>query len=215
MEEEDEVPDVEEAEVVLTKFCTKCNDEKPLCEFYYRSDRNVYETQCKECCKTQAKTYFENNKPEISLRARKYRESNHENILKQKSEYRQNNRALLSKKQSEYTKKRLETDDYFRLKLNLRSRINMAIKNASAVKSGPTFELLGCTPDEVRIFLEAEWEPGMSWDNYGEWHVDHMKPCSKFNLEDPEEQKKCFHWTNLQPLWALDNLRKGDKWEDT
>jgi hypothetical protein len=137
---------------------------------------------------------------------------NHDDILKKKEEYRQNNRELLSKKQSEYTKNRLKTDVYFRLKMNLRSRIKEAIKNAAVVKSGPTFELLGCTPDDVRVFLEAEFSQGMTWDNYGkEWHVDHIKPCARFNLEDPEEQKKCFHWTNLQPLWAIDNLKKGSR----
>ena len=52
---------------------------------------------------------------------------------------------------------------------------------------------------------------GMTWENYGEWHLDHMRPCASFNLEDPEEQKKCFHWTNLQPLWAKDNLAKSDR----
>ena len=71
--------------------------------------------------------------------------------------------------------------------------------------------LLGCTIEEMRTFLEAEFEEGMTWDNYGEWHVDHIRPCASFNLEDPEEQKKCFHWTNLQPLWAADNLAKGDR----
>ena len=71
--------------------------------------------------------------------------------------------------------------------------------------------LLGCTIEEMRTFLEAEFEEGMTWENHGEWHVDHIRPCASFNLEYPEEQKKCFHWTNLQPLWAADNLAKGDR----
>ena len=199
-------------EVMPTKVCTSCIIEKQFNDFYYRKDRDVYESQCKECCKTRGKNYFENNKPKVALQSKKYRESNRDDILKKKEEYRQNNREILSKKQSEYTKLRLETDDYFRLKMNLRSRIKQAIKNASTVKSGPTFELLGCTPDDMRIFLQAEFLPGMTWANYGkEWHVDHIKSCASFNLEDPEEQKKCFHWTNLQPLWAIDNLKKGPR----
>jgi hypothetical protein len=197
---------------MTTKVCTSCESTKSLNEFYYRKDRNVYESRCKECCKTKSKNYFKNNKVQIAISTKKYRELNHDDILKKKEEYRQNNRELLSKKQSEYTKNRLKTDVYFRLKMNLRSRIKEAIKNAAVVKSGPTFELLGCTPDDVRVFLEAEFSQGMTWDNYGkEWHVDHIKPCARFNLEDPEEQKKCFHWTNLQPLWAIDNLKKGSR----
>ena len=73
-------------------------------------------------------------------------------------------------------------------------------------------ELSGCSKEELYTFLEAEFSEGMTWENYGKWHVDHIRPCASFNLEDVEEQKKCFHWTNLQPLWAVDNIRKGSKW---
>jgi len=63
--------------------------------------------------------------------------------------------------------------------------------------------------------LETKFLEGMDWDNYGiyGWHIDHIKPCSLFNLENIEEQKKCFHYTNLQPLWAIDNLKKGNKYD--
>ena len=91
----------------------------------------------------------------------------------------------------------------------LHCRLYMAVKE----KTGNTMKLTGCSKEELLTFLEAEFENGMTWDNYGEWHIDHIRPCASFNLEDPEEQKKCFHWTNLQPLWAGDNIRKGDKWD--
>ena len=61
-------------------------------------------------------------------------------------------------------------------------------------------------------YLAAKFQEGMSWDNHGEWHIDHIKPCCKFNLLDDEEQRKCFHYTNLQPLWSKDNLSKGGKY---
>jgi len=82
---------------------------------------------------------------------------------------------------------------------------------AVSKKVGKTFELVGCSRDELVSHLESKFTEGMMWDNYGTWHVDHIKPCCSFNLEDPEEQKKCFHWTNLQPLWAKDNTSKGGK----
>jgi hypothetical protein len=79
-------------------------------------------------------------------------------------------------------------------------------------KHGNTMELTGCTTEELIKHLSSKFTEGMTLDNYGYWHIDHIKPCDSFNLEDPEEQLKCFHWTNLQPLWAIDNLRKGSKW---
>lgn len=71
--------------------------------------------------------------------------------------------------------------------------------------------LLGCTVEELRAHLEKQFTSGMTWDNYGEWHVDHIKPVTKFNLVDPAEQLLCFHFSNLQPLWAKDNIRKGNR----
>lgn len=72
-------------------------------------------------------------------------------------------------------------------------------------------ELTGCELNVLKEFLESKFKQGMSWENHGEWHIDHIKPCCKFDLEDEEEQKKCFHYTNLQPLWAKENLSKGGK----
>ena len=72
--------------------------------------------------------------------------------------------------------------------------------------------LLGCEIDYLMYHLQERFKPGMSWDNYGDWHIDHIKPCAKFNLSDPRQQLKCFNYKNLQPLWAEDNLSKGAKY---
>ena len=61
-------------------------------------------------------------------------------------------------------------------------------------------------------YIEAQFKPGMTWERYGEWHVDHIRPCASFDLTDPKQQKICFHYSNLQPLWAADNIKKGAKW---
>ena len=113
-----------------------------------------------------------------------------------------------------YRRIRLAEDPLFRLIHNMRTRVNHAIKANSGEKAEKTMELLGCSVQHVRDHLESQFTEGMTWETQGEWHVDHIRPCASFNLEDPEEQKKCFHWTNLQPLWAADNIRKGDKWEE-
>jgi hypothetical protein len=96
---------------------------------------------------------------------------------------------------------------------NLRARVAQALKWSGVKKSAKTFELIGCTVPELRAHLETQFLPGMTWDNWTRdgWHVDHIRPCASFDLTDPEQQRACFHYTNLQPLWWEDNLRKGAK----
>ncbi len=101
-----------------------------------------------------------------------------------------------------------------RLEHNLRGRLRKVIKRCrlgDPTTRLKTIELVGCSKSELIKHLERKFLPGMSWDNYGfhGWHIDHIVPCSAFNFEDPEQQRACFHYTNLQPLWALDNMRKG------
>jgi hypothetical protein len=79
-------------------------------------------------------------------------------------------------------------------------------------KHGNTMELTGCSKEHLISHIESMFVNGMSWDNYGEWHIDHIKPCASFDLTNIEQQKLCFNWTNLQPLWASDNIRKGAKY---
>jgi hypothetical protein len=95
------------------------------------------------------------------------------------------------------------------LKQRTMSRIWSAMKRQNVNGSG-TFAVVGCTPDQLRQHIEKQFQPGMSFDNYGEWHVDHIRPCASFDLNDPAQFTECFNWRNLQPLWATDNLRKSD-----
>lgn len=82
-----------------------------------------------------------------------------------------------------------------------------------SVSSGFILELCGISLAGLREHIAKQFKPGMSWANYGfdTWHIDHIRPCASFDLRDPEQQKKCFHYTNLQPLWAKDNLHKGSR----
>ena len=108
---------------------------------------------------------------------------------------------------------RRANDDIYRLLSNARSATKRFVKT----KSGNSFDLIGCTPEQLIKYLESKFQPGMSWRNHGKygWHIDHIRPLASFiNIaEDPEVQSKAFHFTNLQPLWAKDNLRKHAKYE--
>lgn len=101
----------------------------------------------------------------------------------------------------------------YSLARNLRMRVYAAIKHG--YKSAPTMELLGCTLDELKVHLASQFTEGMSWNNYGLWHIDHIRPCASFDLTQPDQQRVCFHYTNLQPLWAKDNSIKGSLWNGT
>ena len=94
-----------------------------------------------------------------------------------------------------------------KLAINLRNRICKVLQGINKSKS--TMKLVGCTIDELWQHLEKQFQLGMTKENYGKWHVDHRKACAKFDLTDPEQQRECFHWSNLQPLWAIDNIKKG------
>jgi len=101
-----------------------------------------------------------------------------------------------------------------RVEENLRDRLRSALRGVA--KASTTKGLLGCTVGELRKHLSAQFTEGMTWDNYGHrgWHIDHIKPCACFDLGEADQQRECFHYTNLQPLWATDNLRKGAKFRD-
>jgi hypothetical protein len=125
--------------------------------------------------------------------------------------YRKENRRKIQDNMNKYEKKRKLTDPEFKLVKTLRSRLGSALKAKRACKNNNTMELTGCDIKFLKGYIAAKFTDGMTWENHGEWHIDHIKPCCSFNLLDGEEQKKCFHYTNLQPLWAIDNLSKGGK----
>jgi hypothetical protein len=174
------------------------------------------------------KLYYKTHKKDLLLKAKKYYKKiknkvEYKNYCKQ---YYQNRKKITSKKMKAYYLKnkekilekvskyilfRLKKDTKFKLTRYLRARIYSALKGFN--KSESTEKLIGCSIQELKLYIENQFKPGMSWSNYGKWHIDHIKPCASFDLSKPEEQKKCFHYTNLQPLWAEENLRKSDNYE--
>jgi len=117
--------------------------------------------------------------------------------------------GILYKNRKDYMRDRRKIDSIFKLLGNLRHRLNMALKGNPKIET--TMKLVGCSIEQLRKHLGLKFVEGMSWKNYGKWHVDHIIPCASFDLSKASEQKKCFNYTNLQPLWAKDNLKKSDK----
>jgi len=117
-------------------------------------------------------------------------------------------------RQREDWARRYYEDFEYKLTLLSRSRVKAALKGRGA-KSRKTVQLIGCSIDHLRQHLEAQFTEGMTWDNHGEWHIDHIKPCAAFDLTCERQQLECFNYTNLQPLWASDNLTKGASYNET
>ena len=111
------------------------------------------------------------------------------------------------KRQTEREYRRNNTN--FRVANNLRCRLRMALKSQGTSKTNKTMVYLGCTKEYLREHLQNKFKESMNWDNYGKWHIDHIKPLSRFDLTKEEEIHKAMHHTNLQPLWASENLRKN------
>ena len=151
---------------------------------------------------TSVKVWKEKNRDIILAKKREYRENNKEKI----KEYKE--RTLPQRR--EYVRRKYNSDIQFRLKNVLRHRISEAVKAQGKIKRAKTITLIGCSIPELKKHLESQFKIGMSWDNYGDWHIDHIIPCAAFDLTDIEQQKKCFNYKNLQPLWAEENLKKLD-----
>jgi hypothetical protein len=204
---------------------------KPLDNFNKSNTWDKLDRKCKDCCKQ----YREKNKEKINVKRKEYREAHKEqratwlnaNEESQREynknyqkHYREKNKERLRAKKSEYfqnnkeriyaqIRERRKQNPHLRAASNLRSRISIALKDVA--KSAHTQELLGCTVDYLRDWLEFQFDDKMTWENYGEWHVDHEIPCAVFNLVDPVEQRICFHYSNLRPLWGVENIAKSDK----
>jgi hypothetical protein len=226
------------------KKCLKCSIEKPETEFYidgrskYKKLSLIrYKSTCKECWsqkfheldleeierrRKKSLEYYHKNKDKISLKSRTIHK---EKITETKRLYRTKNKERLAKKRHENRKNRVDLN--YKISDSVRSRIRSSLRAVLANKNRSSSELLGCSYKFLISYLESKFTKGMNWGNYGVkgWHMDHIIPCSSFNLSDPEEQKKCFHYTNVSPRWAtteiaisygedksyIGNLEKNDK----
>jgi hypothetical protein len=158
--------------------------------------------------KSYCKTYYTQNKNELNIKGKKWKEKNKELVRKIQKQYRSINKEKLDKYNVEWKRKNKNNVQY-NISCNLRRRLNKALNRN--YKSGSAVRDLGCSIDELKIYLESKFQSGMNWDNYGlyGWHIDHIKPLASFDLTDRNQLLEACHYTNLQPLWANDNLTKG------
>lgn len=196
-----------------TKVCIKCNEEKIVSEFYKRKNSvDGYRNDCKSCMndrvinspnrKQNKKNYYENNKEKVKQKVKEYYSLNKEKTQETKRIYQEKYKSRRNKRHNE----RYHNDIIYRLTSNFRGSINKAFKRNGFKKTSKTFDLLGCSFEELKIHLENQFKEGMSWENHGEWHIDHKIPLSWAKTE--EELKKLCKYSNLQPLWAEENLSK-------
>jgi len=147
-------------------------------------------------------------KKEQDARKRRYLENREEYLQKQRND--KNNEKFREWARA-YQKKKRQEDIEWRLAKSLRDRFYKALTRGS--KTDSVLTLIGCTMDFFRRHLESKFTEGMSWENYGEWHIDHIRPCISFDLTDITQQAECFHYSNLRPLWGDENRSKGGIWE--
>ncbi len=191
----------------------------------YQEYRRQYYAKNKEKMKSQARENYHANKERRKEQHAKWAQENAESIrLKRIADRVRStaNKAAWRERNREQVNQYMRERRLASLHLILTSRLQTRLKNAiqaqpGAKKIASTFALVGCSPADLRRHLETQFAEGMSWDNRAEWEIDHIRPCSSFDLTDSEEQRKCFHYTNLQPLWKSDNRSKSDmdpqEWE--
>ena len=177
----------------------------------HKEERKKYHKEYNAAHKEERKKY---DKEYYRAHKEKKKKYDKEKRKKYDKEYRVN--PANKERRNERNRDRYKNDENYRLRQLLRSRFTIALKSQNIKKNSHVLELTSCSIDFLRDYLAEQFEKGMSWENRGEWHIDHRKPCASFDFSDKEEQRKCFHYTNLQPLWGPENSEKGATFnEDT
>jgi Zn ribbon nucleic-acid-binding protein len=219
-----------------TKTCPACKVEKTI-NLYNKNKTRIdgYQRECRDCCHTHHNKHYTTKK---SVRLNENLKSNHKicSNCKQELSFEQFNKLKLGrfglsgecKKclsirnkewlnsggrewNNKWIKNKKATDPQFKLKHLLRMRLLDALKRNNTTKLHSALNLLGCSIPSAKLHLEKQFKPEMNWDNHGSyWEIDHIMPCSSFNLENIDEQRQCFHYTNLQPLTISENRSKGN-----
>lgn len=211
------------------KKCTKCLQEKEYLNFYKKSSsKDGYNNICIPCKieynnskKEHNQLYYLENKERYQLNNKKYYQNNKQKTKQKSIEWFKNNPKRKYEIQKKWNQKNLQyfkkwrknkwdNDINYKIRVLLGNRLNEILKKNQTYKGNNIVEILNCSLDYLKQHISTQFLPEMSWDNHGEiWEIDHIKPCASFDLTDIEQQKECFHYTNLQPLFKTTEIAKN------
>lgn len=200
------------------KVCYKCHQKKP-CDNFNKCSTGIYglHNHCRSCQKDIKRAWYIRHQESERIKSaaygktdrnkayvkRRWRELKH--VLGPKSNARRRTEA--AKVLARAQRARWRAIPHNRIACSLRGRLRAALRGI--IQFHHCENLLGCSYEKFKTHLESQFTPGMTWDNYGDWHIDHRRPCASFDLSQESQQLECFNYQNLQPLWAKDNLSKG------
>ena len=207
----------------MSKVCNRCGQEKSLCDFG-SNGKHYFKAKCKKCLAeiaatdreqnpTYLKNYYQNNKEKIKQKSNDYYEDNKKQHIIRTRNYQLQNKDKVVKHRKIYNIKKQQIETH-RIHSSISAAINRACKILNIKKSKHTLEVIGLNNwDEFRTHIENQFTEGMNWNNYGNtltsWSIDHIIPQSSATTWD--DIKKLNHYTNLQPMWHVDNMKKGNK----
>jgi len=212
-----------------TKVCSKCGEEKPLTKEYFYSrkeSKDGFRSDCKVCNNKLRVDWRRKNKERDTNNNKEWREKNREHFEEYTKNWREKNKEYRRQYRKEYNKKnvkkiieynikyrseKLKNDKFYKMKHHISVILNLSFKKQGWSKKTKTQEILGCDWETFVEHIENQFQEGMTWDNHGRygWHYDHIIPIASAKTE--EDLIRLNHYTNFQPLWAEDNLRKSDK----
>ena len=183
---------------VKSRICIACHKDKPIgCFCKHKYTKSGSANTCKQCDNSKHKSYYRQNTSVVKARTRAWSKAHPDVLSASKRSWKKRNPG--------YATQYIRTNLQARLVNNLRKALHNGQKVGSAVRD------LGCSISQLKHHLESRFQPGMSWGNYGQWHIDHIKPLDGFDLTNRAQFLRACHFTNLQPLWKTDNLSKGIK----
>lgn len=204
------------------KNCKKCNQEKDFDKFSKKSkSKDGLNDTCKICRKELDKIYYSKNKEDINKKSKKWYDKNKEKHTKCVIKYQLNNPEIKKKavqkwqkNNREYFKKwrkeKYDNDPNFKLRITLSVRLSDILRKNKSYKTSSIIKLIGCTLDELKQYIQNQFKPEFNWNNWGEvWELDHIISCSKFDLINLEQQKQCFHYTNLRPIFKTTKIAES------
>lgn len=209
------------------RICNTCGENKEFSEYYVSPKSGKPIRICKECHKEKMKIRRESMRDELAAKQREYRKRKPEVCARAAKNWSKQNKEKLAQYHRDYYKKnyahqrkirnarqkaKLESDPAFKLRYSITGRMLHALKTKGISKNCSSVVYLGCSIPDLKSWLESKFTSKMNWQNHGQyWHIDHIIPCAAFDLSDHNQALACFHYRNLQPLPAKENIIKGDK----